>query len=398
MPRYAWQGRGAHGQRLRGEAHADSFTALQQRLRARGIRLRQARRTSTLSGRWRGPRLGAHDALRFTQQLTTLLQAGLPLLQALHLLARGQTNARLRALIDELAQDIEAGQSFSQALRAHPLFDATYANLVAAGESAGQLDDMLQHLAQHLEKTLALQRTLRSAMVYPLAVMGVGGGVAVLLLGFVVPAFEGMFQNLGAELPALTRAVLEASRRLQTDGVSWLLGFAALVGLLHRAVRHPSVRLRWEGGCLRLPLWGALTCHAQTARWSRTLAMLLRAGIALQEALALSTEVLTHSHYRRASASVAQQLAQGHGLAQSLAQHPRLFDALWVQLCAVGEESGTLDGMLLRLAEHNEAWVETCVARLATLLEPAVMVVLGLVLGTLVLAMYWPIFQMGQVI
>ena len=262
----------------------------------------------------------------------------------------------------------------------------------------GQLDTVLSRLSQHLEKSIALRRTLRSALVYPSAVIGVGGVVAVLLLVGVVPAFESIFQSLGAPLPALTRWVLDLSRGLQQHGLWALLAFAGLGTWLTRWRQTPAGRRAWDRQRLRWPLWRTLTRHAEAARWCRTLAILLSAGVAIHEALDSTAEVLSHGSYRRACRRIRQQLTQGHALSDSLAQHPTLFDPLLVQLCAVGEESGTLDTMLARMADHHEQQVDAQVAHLATLLEPAIMLVLGVMLGTLVMAMYWPIFQLGQVV
>ena len=346
----------------------------------------------------RGKRLSATDKAHFTRQLSTLLQAGLPLLQALHLMGRGLPAGPLRRLLRQLAQAIESGQSLSQALRQHGDIEPIFCNLIAAGESGGQLDTVLSRLSLHLDKAIALRRSLRSALVYPTAVVAVGGIVAVLLLVGVVPAFEGMFQSLGAPLPALTRWVLDLSRGLQQHGPWGLLALAGMGSGLARWGQTPAGRRAWDRQRLRWPVWRTLTRHAEAARWCRTLAILLSAGVAIHEALDSTAEVLSHGSYRRACRHIRQQLTQGQALSDALAQHPALFDPLLVQLCAVGEESGTLDTMLARMADHHEQHVDAQVARLATLLEPAIMLVLGVMLGTLVMAMYWPIFQLGQVV
>ena len=351
------------------------------------------------TGAWpRRERLQPADLAHFTRQLTTLLQAGLPLLQALHLMARGLHAGALRRLLRQLARAIESGQSLSQALRGHGDVEPIYCNLIAAGESGGRLDTVLSGLSQHLEKSIALRRALRSALVYPAAVVSVGGIVAVLLLVGVVPAFESIFQSLGAPLPALTRWVLDLSRGLQQHGPWALLALAGAGTGFTRWRQTPAGRRAWDRQRLRWPLWRTLTRHAEAARWCRTLAILLSAGVAIHEALDSTAEVLSHGSYRRACRRIRQQLTQGHALSDSLAQHPTLFDPLLVQLCAVGEESGTLDTMLARMADHHEQQVDAQVAHLATLLEPAIMLVLGVMLGTLVMAMYWPIFQLGQVV
>jgi len=358
----------------------------------------QARHTIGMR-RWRRrQRLQTEDMAHFARQLTTLLQAGLPLLQALHLMARGRGPDPMRRLLRGLARDIESGHSLSQALHAQGDFEAIFCNLVAAGESGGQLDEMLARLALHLDKSLSLRRALRSALVYPCAVLLVGATVTTLLLIAVVPAFEGIFQALGAPLPWLTQWVLDASRGLQQHGPLLLLGATVGLGLWQRWRQTPAGQRAWDRQRLRWPIWRTLTRHAEAARWCRTLSTLLSAGVAIHEALDSTAEVLSHRAYRRACRHIRQQLTQGQALSDSLARYPALFDPLLVQLCAVGEESGTLDTMLARMAEHHEQQVDDQVSRLATLLEPAIMLLLGVMLGTLVMAMYWPMFQLGQVL
>ena len=346
----------------------------------------------------RRERLQTQDIAHFTRQLTTLLQAGLPLLQALHLMGRGLPSGPLRRLLRRLARAIESGRSLSQALRAEADFEPIFCNLVAAGESGGQLDTLLSRLTLHLDKSIALRRALRSALVYPAAVVTVGATVAVLLLVAVVPAFESIFQTLGAPLPELTRWVLGMSRLLQQHGLLALLTMGLIGGWLSRWRQTAAGQRAWDRQRLRWPIWRTLTRHAEAARWCRTLSTLLSAGIAIHEALDSTRDVLSHSEYRRACRHIRRQLTQGHALSDTLAQHPDLFDPLLVQLCAVGEESGTLDTMLARMADHHEQQVDEQVSRLATLLEHAIMLVLGVMLGTLVMAMYWPIFQLGQVL
>lgn len=397
---YRWRGRDRTGQWVRGEGLAASRAELQRVLQSDRIRLCFCSRVWRWpTPPWWRPTLRDTDVTHLCRQLATLLHAGLPLLQALRLMTRGLAEGPQRALLHALADGIESGQPFSAALRSQPLFDATFCNLVAAGESAGQLDTVLARLAEHREKTHALQRALRSALVYPGVVLAIGGGVAVLLLGFVVPTFEQIFTGLGVELPWLTQAVLAFSRTWQTHG-PWLAPLALAACLMLRHVLHhtPSGQRLRDAQRLRWPIWGPLTRQAQSARWCRTLATLLTAGIPLHEALDTVGDVLDHGHYRTATRTIRQQLGRGTALAVCLEAQAALFEPLLVQMCAIGEESGTLDAMLARMAGHYEQQVETTVARLATLLEPVILLVLGLLMGTLVLAMYWPIFQLGQVL
>ncbi len=400
--RYVWHGSDRQGKKTRGEILASNPNEVAQQLRQQRIRATRIRRQYVLPT-WiqhqAKPRVSAADITHFTRQLATLLHAGVPLLQAFGILNRGEDKAALKAIIRDLYTQIEGGVALNQALRQHPEFDALYCDLVAAGELAGMLDTMLERLAIHLEKSEALSTTIRSALIYPTAVLSIAGAVLVLILVFVVPAFQKIFTSFNAELPWLTRWVIGFSEDLQNHG-PWLIGLI-LIGSwwLKQQVRQ---RIHWRrylhSLLLRMPIAGPLIRNACTARWTRTLATLFAAGIPLTEALEAVQGVTGNLLFQAATQGVQVQLIQGQALSHALESTERLFPAMVVQMCAIGEESGALEHMLQKTADHYEREVDNTVARLSTLLEPFIMVVLGLLIGGLVMALYLPIFQLGQVV
>ena len=401
-PRYIWQGIDREGRVVTGAMPAISPEEVKLQLRSQRIRATRIQRHYTWPAwlTWRSiPRTTARDITQFTRQLATLLHAGVPLLQAFHILERGENNAALQAVLRSLNADIEGGMALNLALRRHAAFDAMYCNLVAVGEVAGMLDSMLERLANHLEKSEALRTTVRTALVYPAAVMGIATVVLVLILVFVVPAFQNIFASFGAELPWLTRCVIALSEGLQAYGLHLFLALMCLAWWLRRLIqKHTHWQRHLHRVLLRVPIAGTLTRNTCTARWTRTLATLFAAGVPLTEALEAVQGVTGHLLFQTATHDIQAQLIQGRTLSQGLESTQGLFPNMLVQMCAIGEESGALDHMLEKTAEHYEREVDSTVARLSTLLEPFIMVVMGLLIGGLVMALYLPIFQLGQVV
>lgn len=402
MPKHTfiWQGNDRQAHVVRGAMAADSkrevVTALQQqRIRATHVR-RTIERPVWLKFQ---PRIHRQDITLLTRQLSTLLQAGVPLLQAFDIIAKGVRQPALQHLMQDLRQRVEGGQALHHALRQHTAFDTLFCNLVAAAEMAGMLDTVLEQLAHHREKSHALHTALRSALVYPCAVLVIALVVMALLLSFVVPAFQNIFASFGAELPPLTRGVIALSQAWQTVGWWVVLVSVGLGWGLHRHSRRHAGWQQWRDAMLlRLPVAGYLIRHACIARWTRTLATLFAAGVTLTEALDAIEGVTGNLSYAKATRSVQMQLMRGLSLAQALEIESHLFPPLVIQMCGIGEESGALEHMLDRTAQHYERDVEATVARMATLLEPFIMVVLGLMISGMVMALYLPIFQLGQVI
>jgi type IV pilus assembly protein PilC len=400
--RYAWRGVDRQGQVVNGETHAagkDEVAALLREQRIRATHIQRQYALPTWLQHQTKPRASARDITQFTRQLATLLHAGVPLLQAFGILDRGENKVVLKTIIRKLQANIEGGMALNQALRQHAEFDALYCNLVAVGELAGMLDDMLERLAHHLEKSETLRTTIRSALVYPSAVLGIASIVLVLILVFVVPAFQNIFASFDAELPWLTRWVIALSEGIQRYGVGLILILFIGTWRLRQLIKK---RIHWQRHLhsllLHIPIAGPLTRHACTARWTRTLATLFASGVPLTEALEAVQGVTGHLLFQDATQAIQAQLIQGRALSQALESTHGLFPTMVVQMCAIGEESGALDHMLEKTAEHYEREVESTVSRLSTLLEPFIMVVLGVLIGGLVMALYLPIFQLGQVV
>jgi type IV pilus assembly protein PilC len=399
---YAWQGVDRLGKVVTGYLSADRREDVVSQLRLQRIRATRVQRQLELP-RWfsdkNKQRASARDITQLTRQLATLLHAGVPLLQSLQILTHGENKSNLKTVLQTLHTHIENGMALNQALRQHTEFDGLYCNLVAVGELTGLLDVMLDRLANHLEKSEKLRVTIRSALVYPCAVLGIAGVVLVLILVFVVPAFQNIFASFGAELPWLTRRIIALSEMIQRYGF-WCVIFLAIgIGLLKHAVQQRTYWRRvLHTWLLRMPVAGPLTRHTCTARWTRTLATLFSAGVPLTEALEAVQSVTGHLLFETATHNIQAQLSQGRSLSSALESTQGLFPMMVVQMCAIGEESGALDHMLEKTAEHYEREVESTVARLSTLLEPFIMVVLGVLIGGLVMALYLPIFQLGQVV
>jgi type IV pilus assembly protein PilC len=397
---YQWVGRDRTGQMVSGLMLAKSPDQVRDLLKIRRIRATQIRRHWALNiKRVLKPAIKPRYIARFTRQLATLLSAGIPLLQAFDALDRGELDSPLKDMLQDVRTQLEQGSPLHQALKRHTAFDIFYCNLVMTGELSGTLDRLLERIALHLEKTETLRASVRSALIYPCAILATAALVLTLILIFVVPAFQNIFASFGADLPWATRVVIMLSEGLQQYGVA-ALGTCLI--LAWGAKRMVQKNTRWQhhlhGLLLILPIAGSLTRHACTARWSRTLATLFAAGIPLTEALDAVAGVTGNVRFETATQSMQRQLIGGQSLSQALSSTQGLFPAMVVQMCAIGEESGALDSMLDKTAAHYEHDVENTVSRLTTLLEPIIMVVLGLLIGGLVLALYLPIFQMGQVI
>lgn len=399
---YVWRGNDAWGKTQTGEIHAPNKNEAHLRLRQQRIRVTRLQRHYRLPT-WlklnTAARVHTRDLTRMTRQLATLLHAGVPLLQALGILVRSETAPGLKTLLQAVSSDVERGLPLNQALRQHPVFDPLYGTLVAVGELTGMLDTLLDRLAEHLEKSDALNAKLRSALTYPAAVLLIASTVLVLILIFVVPAFQSIFASFGGELPWLTRQVIQMSEVVQAFGpVLVLLALTFSLWLKRAVQRRPQWQMRWHRICLQLPIAGPLTQQACAARWTRTLATLTSAGVPLTEALTSVSDVTGNRMFQKATLSIQEQLMQGRSLSAAMAHSGTVFPVMVVQMCAIGEESGALDHMLTKTAQHYEHEVDQTLARLSTLLEPLIMVVLGVLIGGLVMALYLPIFQLGQVV
>jgi len=391
---YIWSGMDAHSQPAAGEIAAPHISMARAMLRQQGIRLTSVKVHREVKKR----PIRTKELALFTRQLATLLRAGVPLLQSLELVERSNTNPSLVSLLKRLRSDLEAGTALNTAFRKHPAhFSPLYCSLVAAGEVAGILDDMMDKLAQTLEKNEALQSKVRAALMYPAAVVAVAIAVVWVILLAVVPVFQDVFTSFGAALPLPTQGVIAVSQALTHS--AWLvvpLSLLAVFAWRGGWMRHPSHQERMDRWKLRLPLIGPMIQTAVVARWTQTLSALLSAGIPLVEALGPVAVACDHSVFARASETMREQVAQGSSLNESMVS-TGLFPSMVVQLCAIGEETGSIDNMLARAGAMLENEVHDQLTGLSSLLEPVIIVVLGTVVGGILVAMYLPIFKLGQV-
>ncbi|NIF30153.1 type II secretion system F family protein [Pantoea sp. Tr-811] len=395
---YNWRGTNASGAAVSGQISGRSPAYARAGLLRQGIRVASLRPAGSFE--WRLPKARVKaDPAGFSRQLATLLKAGVPLLQAFEVMGRSGCSAAQAALLGQLKQDVAAGLGLADALQRHPAwFDGVYCNLIRVGEQSGTLDRQLEQLAGMLEQRQALHKRVRKAMFYPLLLLLTGLGVAAILLLEVIPRFESLFAGFEAGLPAFTQWVIDLStglgRYAPVLAITGLaLGFA--VTQLYR--KHAPARLWISRQALRLPVFGPLLNQAALARFARTLATSYAAGVPLLDALGTVARACGSSLHEQAVMQVRRAMANGQALNQAMALEP-LFPPLLVQLTAIGESSGTLDQMLEKSASHYEEQVSQALDQLTSLLEPAIVLVLGLLVGGLVVAMYLPIFQLGSLI
>ncbi len=392
-PTYRWKGLDARGMPQQGTLQAPDAELARALLRRDGVRVEQLQRQW-----WSPQRPVARTAITaMTRQWAALIRAGVSLVPALQMLQRSTTQPALARLLDKVRQDVESGQPLSQALAQHPqAFGPLYVSMVHAGESAGILDTMMERLAQTLEKNEKLGSRVRAALTYPVVVTVLALAVLVLMLMYVVPVFEEVFQSFGAELPWSTRAVLALSQTI-SHGAPWAALLAMpVLALLKRQWQNPAWQRQWHRRVLGWPGVGALVRASVVARWAHTLSALLEAGVPLTEALPVAGRATGHPVYERINEHLQRRVAQGGRLSEGMAHTGRFPDML-VQLCATGEESGTLGILLGKAAELMTEELDARVQALSSLIEPLIIVVLGGAIGVILVAMYLPIFRLGQV-
>ncbi|MFD2642083.1 type II secretion system F family protein [Pseudomonas japonica] len=396
---YSWQGVDRNGARVSGRSDGQSPALVKAMLHKRGIRTTRIRHSRRLAALKLSRDINAAQLTQLSRHLATLFQAGIPLLHGLDIIADGSRHPRMLHLLDALKRDISAGNSLAEALRKHPrYFDTLYCNLVAVGEASGRLDTLLDQLATYQEKRATLRARMRKAMIYPLLVLMVGLGVSSLLLLQVVPQFEVLFAGMGSELPAFTRMVIGLADWLSAHVLALSLSLLLAAMGVRQAFRHNPLFHLWLLRLgHRLPVMGTLLRHAAMARFARTLHTCFAAGIPLAEALLPVARACGDALYEQAIRRLRQDLGNGLALSTAMRANP-LFPNLCVQMCGIGETSGTLDDMLNRIANHHEQAIDQLMENLASLLEPVIVLVLGLLVGSLVIAMYLPIFQLGDVI
>jgi type IV pilus assembly protein PilC len=392
---FAWEGKDKSGKTVRGELRAGGEAVVNVTLRRQGIMVTRVRKKSYRSGK----RIKEKDISLFTRQLATMMKAGVPLLQAFDIVGKGHANPSVSKLVLDLRADIETGTSLNQAFRKFPLyFDALFCNLVAAGEQAGILEDLLTRLAIYKEKTLAMKAKIKSALMYPISILAVAFIVTAVIMIWVVPAFKEVFASFGANLPAPTLFVMALSAFF----VSWWYVIFGGLGLaiwffFYTWKRSVPMQRAMDRFMLRIPIFGEVIRKATIARWTRTLSTMFAAGVPLVESLDSVGGAAGNAVYADATRRIQNEVSTGTSLTAAM-QNADVFPNMVTQMVSIGEESGALDAMLAKVADFYEEEVDEAVAALSSLMEPAIMVILGVLIGGLVIAMYLPIFKLGSVV
>lgn len=394
LARWKWSGKGPQDRTLSGEMIGRSKAEVAAELTKQNIVIGRISKKGNLGG---SGRINPNDIMVFARQMATMIRAGIPLLQALQVVAESLKKPAMVALIQHLMSDVSSGSSFSDALSRHPKhFDRLFVNLVSAGEQSGALDQMLDRIATYKEKVESLKSRVKKALWYPTAVLTIGIAVTMLLLIKVVPEFESMFQSFGAELPALTQLTVNLSELAQRYWLAALGAVIAAVLLLRISIqRSPNVAYRMHALLLRLPVIGDIMHKSAIARFSRTLATTFASGVPLVEGLDTAAGATGNKVYERAVVQTRQDVATGQQLHFAMRMTNR-FPPLAIQMVSIGEEAGSLDAMLNRVADYYEEEVDNKVDALTSLMEPVIIVVLGVLVGGVVVSMYLPIFDLGS--
>lgn len=405
MAVFRWQGVSPRGEVLAGEMEAPTRDAVLVRLRSQRIQPIPAKikekgrgldRSLTIPGF--GESIKQRDVVIFTRQLATMIDAGLPIVQCLEILATQSPSKKLRVVIRQLKEEVEAGSTFTDALRKHPkLFDDLFVNMVAAGEVGGILDSILHRLSGYMEKAMKLKSKIKGAMIYPATIVTVAVGVTAILLIFVIPVFAELFGSFGQALPAPTQFVINLSN-FTIAYFHYIAGILIAAGVASRQFyRTEAGRLTFDQMFLQLPVFGDLIRKAAVARFTRTLSTLVSSGVPILDALAITARTAGNKVVERAVLATRVSISEGRTIAEPLAQS-KVFPPMVCQMISVGETTGALDAMLQKIAEFYEEEVDNAVSNLTALMEPLVILFLGVVIGGLVISMYLPIFKLGSVI
>jgi len=392
---FTWVGKDKSNKTVRGEMKATGEAQVNATLRRQGIRVDEIKKQK-LSG---GGSISDKDITLFTRQLATMMKSGVPLLQAFDIVGKGHTNAAVARLLMEIKTEVETGSSLKQAFEKHPLyFDALFCNLVGAGEQAGILDSLLDRLATYKEKILAIKSKIKSALFYPVAIIIVAFVITAVIMIFVIPAFKSVFASFGADLPAPTLFIMTISEYFVEY---WYIIFGTIGGggyaFFYIWKRSVKMQMVMDRVMLRIPVFGDLVRKSSIARWTRTLATMFAAGVPLVEALESVAGAAGNYEYYVATKKIQGEVSTGSSLTSSM-QGTDVFPSMVIQMVQIGEEAGSLDAMLSKVADFFEAEVDDAVEALSSLMEPIIMVVLGTLIGGMVVAMYLPIFKLGAVV
>ena len=393
-PQFSWEGKDKTGRIVKGDMRAASKEVVSAQLRRQNITVTKVKK----SGGGKGT-VTEKDITLFTRQLATMMKSGVPLIQSFDIVGKGHSNPAVAKLLMDIKTDVETGSSLAQAFRKFPLyFDDLYCNLVDAGEQAGILDSLLDRLATYKEKTQAIKSKIKSALFYPVSIIVVAFIITAVIMIFVIPAFKELFEGFGADLPAPTLVIMAISDFFVTW---WFLIFGSIGGGLYTFFyfwkRSKKMQNAMDRIMLKLPIFGGLIRIASIARWARTLSTMFAAGVPLVEAFDSVAGAAGNAVYFDATKQIQREVSVGTSLTVAM-QNSGVFPSMVLQMAAIGEESGALDSMLSKVADFYEGEVDDAVEALSSLMEPVIMVVLGTLIGGMVVAMYLPIFKMGQVV
>lgn len=397
---FAYAGISKAGKRISGEINASSIALAKANLRNQGVLIKKIRKKSTPLLSKSGKRISQQEITVFSRQLATMLTSGIPLVQALDIVARGVDNSRLQKLIISIKTDIETGTPLAEAFKKKPkYFNDLFCNLVEAGEQSGSLDIMLDKVATYKEKIESIKGKIKKALFYPTAVLVVAMLVTAGLLIFVIPQFESLFSGFGADLPALTRFVIKLSETVQQY---WWLMFGIIIGAVWALVvakrKSPQVANTIDRLSLQIPVIGKILKNAAIARFARTLSITFAAGLPLVDALKSVAGATGNILFYNAVNDMRENIASGQQMHVAMRANAKLFPMMIIQMVGIGEESGSLESMLSKTADFYEEDVDNAVDALSSLLEPLIMAILGILIGGLVIAMYLPIFKLGSVV
>ena len=405
MPVFLWEGKTAQGKVLKGEMEAANQQAVLARLRSQRIqpiptRVREKgkglEKEITLPGF--GVKVTAHDVMLFTRQFATMIDAGLPIVQGLEILSQQSENKAFRNIIRVIKQDVEGGFTLADALKKHPkAFDDLYVNMVAAGEVGGVLNTILNRIALFIEKSAKLKSKVKGAMIYPCTIVVVAVGVVTILLLYVIPVFAELYGGMGKALPAPTQITIDMSNWFRAYFVYMAIGVGILVAALRFYYKTPQGRMVIDGLMLKMPIIGDLLRKVAVARFSQNMSILLSSGVPILDGLAITAKTAGNKVVEQAIMDARVSISQGKTVAEPLTES-KIFPPMVCQMVAIGENTGALDAMLKKVADFYEEEVDNSVANLTSLMEPLIMVVLGVILGGLVISMYLPIFQLGSLV
>ena len=401
MGKFSWEGTTKSGQSMKGDMEAPNQEAVEAQLRRQGIspgKIKERGKGLDIEIKMFAPKVTTKDIVIFTRQFATMIDAGLPLVQCLDILSKQQENATFKKNLTQVKEDVEAGSTFADALKKHPnAFDTLYVNLVAAGEIGGILDTILNRLAAYIEKALKLKKQVKSAMTYPATIIGIAILVIAVILVFVIPQFQSMFESFGSQLPLPTRVVIWMSDVIQRFFLVIIGGSYATLWILKRIYKTPKGCLFFDALFLKLPVMGILVRKVAVAKFTRTLGTMISSGVPILDGLDIVAKTAGNKIVENAIYKVAQSISEGKTIAEPLEQSG-VFPSMVCQMIAIGEQSGSIDTMLNKIADFYDDEVDDAVGNLTAMMEPLLMVFLGTAVGGLVIAMYMPIFAMGDAV